>query len=132
MNRILLLPAVFLLLAAGSARCQEQEEAPPAVAPPHRILLQLEERSPDEMDAADRQVIRGRQQDLNAAVTASGYDLQAGEWSQVQAVCPVIHGALLLRFNSDSGTKYSSRFVAVVPRGTGEVRVVPVSRGGNS
>ncbi len=131
MNRTTLL-ALFLLVATGAATVRAQDEEPPPVSPPHRILLQLEEHAPAAMSAADRETISARQEQMNAAIAAAGYDLQQGSWTQVQSACPVFPGAVFVRFSSNEGTTHADRFVAVVPRGTAEVRVVPVTRAGNS
>ncbi len=131
MNRTTLL-ALFLLGATGVATVQAQDEAPPPVTPPHRILLQLDEHAPDSMSSADRETISARQDQMNTAIVAAGYDLQQGSWTQVQSGCPVFPGAIFMRFSSNEGTTHADRFVAVVPRGTAEVRVVPVTRAGNA
>jgi hypothetical protein len=131
MNRTTLL-ALFLLVATGATTVAAQDEAPPPVNPPHRILLQLEEHAPDAMSSADRETISARQDQVNAAIAAAGYDLQQGSWTQVQSACPVFPGAVFMRFSSDEGTPHASRFVAVVPRGSAEVRIVPVTRAGNA
>jgi len=130
MNRIALL--ALLLFSATAVAVPAQEEAPPPVAPPHRILLQLEEQAPDAMSARDRETLSARQDQMSAAISAAGYDLQQGSWTQVQSVCPVLPGAVFMRFSSNEGTTHADRFVAVVPHGSAEIRVVPVTRAGNA
>jgi hypothetical protein len=132
MNRNCLLAALLLVFAAGPAGVQGQEEVPPPVRPPHRILLQIEHRGPEAITAGDRRVIAERQEPLNTAISASGYDVQGGSWSYEQVVCPLFPSAILLSYSSDAGTTHGSRFVAVVPRGSGDAEIVSVLRGGNT
>ncbi len=100
--------------------------------PPHRVLLQLDQVDPAQMSSADTQVVASRQEQLNSAAAVDGFDLQQAGWKYQQAICPVLTSAVLLHYEMDAGTNRASRFVAVVPRTSGEIRIVPVQRGGNS
>lgn len=132
MNRTSLISAILFVLAACPAALSGQEEPPPPVRPPHRILLQLDQLDPEQISSADRQVLASRQAEVNAAEISAGYDVSEGAWKYQQAVCPVFPGTILLHYESDTGTAHSSRFVAVIPRGETAVRIIPVLRGGNT
>lgn len=130
MSRISLLPAIFFFLATGPF-LRGQTDLSPVVPTPH-VLLQIEQRTPEQMDAADRQLLAERRTALDSAIADSGYDLHEGNWAYEQAVCSLFPGTMLLRYDRDAGTVHSSRFVAVLDRGTGEVRVAPTLRAGNT
>jgi hypothetical protein len=125
--------ALSLLFAAAVLHAQSEPKEPISpLKPPHRILLQLDREDPSQMSAADSQVVASRQEQLNSAAATAGFNLQQSGWSYQQAVCPVLPTAVFLQYQAETGTSHASRFVAVVPRGTGDVQIVPVQRGGNS
>ncbi|HVJ07034.1 MAG TPA: hypothetical protein VM554_01485 [Acidisarcina sp.] len=130
MSRISLLSTI-LLLTAGTPVLWGQSDLQPVIPVPH-VLLQIEERSPEQMDAADRQLLAAQQSAIVSAATVSGYDLQQGSWTYEQAVCPSFPGTMLLRYSDASPAARASRFVAVLDRASGNVRISPIVRAGNS
>jgi hypothetical protein len=100
--------------------------------------------APGEMSAADRQLVDANQaeivrraglQGFNPGVQGSGMrDVMAGgaSWGYEQAVCPVMPDYVILEFSRNGGGGDVSMFSAVIPRGEGHVRVIPVRRRGYS
>ncbi len=130
MSRFSLLSVIVCFIALGSSLLRGQDTEP--VVPPPHVLLQLEQRTPQQMDAADRQLLSERGKELDSAIAASGYDLHDGNWTYEQAVCPLFPRTMLLRYDSDPSSGRGSRFVAVLDRGSSEVRVAPALRSGNT
>lgn len=125
--------AVTLLFATAVLHAQsEPQEGVSPLKPPHRVLLQLDQLDPAQMSPADSQLIATRQEQLNTAAGVAGFDLKQAGWSYQQAICPVLPSAVFLPYETETGTTRASRFVAVVPRSTGNVQIVPVQRSGNS
>jgi hypothetical protein len=135
MKRLFPLFAVAITMLFTTAGLRAQSEPKEPVSPlkgPHRILLQLDHAEPAQMSSADSQLVASRQAQLSSAAATSGFDLQDAGWNYQQAVCPAFSTAVLLRYERNAGTDSASRFVAVVPRQDGDIRIVPVQRRGNT
>ncbi|MFT4114180.1 hypothetical protein [Silvibacterium sp.] len=87
-------------------------------------------RAADTMAPEDQALWHSRQKDLIRAAAIHGYNLDAkdvsgaGAWSVQESGCPLIAGALLLRYQQQHPDGSESAFAAVVPRNGDPVRVV--------
>jgi hypothetical protein len=93
----------------------------------------LEFRSPEEMTAADRELAEANQGEIARRAGLQGMNLKGdeeelGSWGYEQAVCPVFPQHLILEYSRDNGKGDVTLFSAVIPRGEGHVRVIPVRR----
>ena len=92
----------------------------------------LEFRSPEAMTAADRELAASAQVEIARRASLQGFRLEenagTGVWGFEQAVCPVFPEHVVLEYSRLNGNGDVSLFAAVVPRGEGHVRVIPVRR----
>jgi len=93
----------------------------------------LEFRSPEQMSAADRELADANQTEISRRAGLQGFDLQKdgkgqGSWGYEQAVCPVFPEHIILEYSRNNGPGDVTLFSAVIPRGEGHVRVIPVRR----
>lgn len=92
---------------------------------------QLEFRMPEQMTAADRELAEGNQGEIARRAAFQGFNLDSGhdgDWGYEQAVCPVFPNHLILEYSRVDGHGDATLFSAVIPRGEGHVRVIPVRR----
>lgn len=116
------------------AQCLEnnyvQDGAPSALrdCQPIKTLKQI---TPDQMSAADRQLVQDRQAELQQAARFYGFDLAEPGWSYQQALSPLLRNHVLLAYTNATPANRASHFVVVVPSASDEkVQVVPAfSRG---
>ncbi len=135
MKRILprFVVAITMLCAVASLRAQSEPTGLiGTLKAPRRILLQLDHIDPAQMSSPDSQLVASRQTQLNSSAATAGFDLQEAGWNYQETVCPLFSSAVLLRYEMGAGTNTASRFVAVVPRNSADIRIVPVQRRGNS
>jgi len=94
----------------------------------------LEFRAPGQMTAADRDLVSANEGEIARRAELQGFrlDSDAAGWGYEQAVCPVFPDHVILEYSRDSGKGDLTLFAAVVPRGEGHVRVIPVRRRGYS
>ena len=92
----------------------------------------LEFRSPEQMTGADRALTEANQGEIARRAGLAGLNMERGEWGYEQAVCPVFPGHLILEYSQGNGDRDVTLFAAVIPRGEGHVRVIPVRRRGYS
>ena len=95
----------------------------------------LEYRSPEQMTAADRELAEANEAEIARRAGLQGFDLNSGRegkgegsWGYEQAVCPVFPQHLILEYSRTNGNGDVTLFSAVIPRGDGHVRVIPVRR----
>jgi len=93
----------------------------------------LEFRSPKQMSAADRELVDASQAEITRRAGLLGFDLRndgngQGSWGYEQAVCPVFPKHVILEYSRSNGPGDVTLFSAVIPRGEGHVRVIPVRR----
>ncbi len=90
---------------------------------------QLEFRVPDQMTSADRDLAEANQGEIARRARFQGFDLESGDgWGYEQAVCPVFPSHLILEYSRVERRGDVTLFSAVIPRGEGHVRVIPVRR----
>ncbi len=64
---------------------------------------------------------------------SSGFDLQQGQWSYQQVVCPGLPNHIFLQYMRNNGAGDITVFSASIPRaGEGRVRIIPILRRGYS
>jgi hypothetical protein len=124
---------------AGSAGVTAKQIHPKPLASPFPLDARtgrkpaLEFRSPEEMTAADRELAEANQGEIARRAGLQGMNLKGeeeelGSWGYEQAVCPVFTEHLILEYSRDNGNGDVTLFAAVIPRGEGHVRVIPVRR----
>jgi hypothetical protein len=102
----------------------------------------LEFRTLEQMAAPDRELVEANLGEVERRARLAGFDVNAagaaesrgepGGWGYEQAVCPVFPQHVILEFSRDNGRGDVTLFSAVIPRGEGHVRVIPVRRRGYS
>jgi hypothetical protein len=99
---------------------------------------ELEFRAPEQMTAADRELAESGQMEIARRAELQGFHLDGqdgkgdGGWGYEQAVCPVFPQHLILEYSRGESDGDATLFAAVIPRGDGRVRVIPVRRRGYS
>jgi hypothetical protein len=95
----------------------------------------LEFLNPEQMAAADRQLVEANEAEIARRAELQGFRLDAAgmepggaAWGYEQAVCPVFPNHVILEYSRSNGAGDVSLFSVVVPRGEGHVRVIPVRR----
>lgn len=78
------------------------------------------------INAADRAAIESRSTELTLAARIYGYNLEAGNWTYEQTLCAAMPDTILLHYFQDFPDGTESIFTALMPRGTGRVRIVPL------
>lgn len=86
----------------------------------------LQHLTPDEMNSADRELLRARRKELVEEARFYAYDISAGNWTYDQTVCPALPDTLLLHYLEKFPDGSESLFTALIPRREGRVRIVPV------
>jgi hypothetical protein len=82
--------------------------------------------APDAMSLSDQAALENHRAELVAVARLYGYDLAAGNWSDEQTLCPPLPDTILLHYTQRFPDGTESLFTALVPRGPGHVRIVPV------
>ena len=98
-----------------------------------KTIDRLEYLAPEQMSATDSALAEANQAEIARRAGLQGFDLgregQAeGSWGYEQAVCPVFPDHLILEYSRLNGNGDVTLFSAVIPRGDGHVRVIPVRR----
>ena len=94
--------------------------------PPNSEFIELEHRTPAQMDPASLALIHAQQRAIAAEAAFFGYDLASGTWTWDQAVCPALPDRLMLHYRRQYRDGAESLFTALVPQGPGRVLVVPI------
>lgn len=82
--------------------------------------------APDAMSAADRAAVQARQREIADAAQIYGYSFEAENWAYEQTLCAAMPETILLHYVRQFPDGTESLFTALLPRGTGRVRIVPV------
>jgi len=96
----------------------------------------LEFLAPEQMTAADRELAEANQAEIARRAGLQGFGMgresagrnESGSWGYEQAACPVFPQHLILEYSRFDGPGDVTLFAAVIPRGEGHVRVIPVRR----
>ena len=89
-------------------------------------LVPLRHLAPEAMNSDDIATLHARQNDLDAAARVYGYNLEEGNWDYEQTLCAPMPQTILLHYLLKYPDKTESLFTALVPRGDGPIRIVPV------
>ncbi len=98
--------------------------------------VQVEFRSMDRMSQQDRDLAAGAISAIGERAELAGLEFgqvsERGKWEYQQIVCPALPNHLFLQFTRDNGKGDVSIFSASIPRGGGQVRIIPILRRGYS
>ncbi len=150
MDRFTIISAV-LALALHCAPCTAQEaRSIPASPEPQPIVrrnlpppapFSLGESRPvapvefyaaEKMAPKDRDLQTGSLGAISRRANDAGLNFDQGTWEAQQIVCAALPDHLFLAFMRDGGTDHVSAFTASIPRGAGQLRVMPILRRGYS
>jgi hypothetical protein len=112
--------ALLLLLAAPAYRPANAQESN------HSRQLPVQHLAPDTMSATDAAALQAHEGELAEAARIYGYKFEAGNWSYEQTLCAPMPETILLHYFQKFSDGTESLFTALVPRGAGRVRIVPV------
>jgi hypothetical protein len=88
-------------------------------------IVTLPVRTAAEMTDEDAALLNRREADVSRAAAFYGFDISDSvRWTYEQVVCHTLPDHLILAFTNRTSPKGPSRFVAVVPHGSGDVQVV--------
>lgn len=116
--------ALCILAPPSVLSAQFQSTSGPIVV--HSDYLELQHTPADQLDSADRSLLRAKHSAISAEAAFFGYDLSAHEWSSDAATCPALPGQLLVHYRRAFPNGAESLFTAIVPRGAGRIWVVPI------
>lgn len=93
----------------------------------------IEYRSIERMTEQDRLLASNAESSIGEYAGHIGLELNQGQWSYRQVVCPAMPNHIFLRYTRNSGTGDVSIFTASIPRdGEGRVRIIPIQLRGYS
>lgn len=146
------LVAVALAVLMGASLAAQTADDVPATPPsakavppsaaPHPFSAQapltepaasIEFRPADQMSERDRLLAANAESSVAERAAMDGIELEQGNWSFRQIVCPALPNHLFLQYARNSGTREATVFSASVPRkNEGRVRIIPILKRGYS
>ncbi|MFZ1083886.1 MAG: hypothetical protein WAN35_02840 [Terracidiphilus sp.] len=140
---------LVLALVCAFCKAQDAQSRPASPAPivrqttAHPLPFSLDEARLDStalIDFPSGEKISQQDRDLrmrslgaiSERANAAGLDFAQGTWDEQEIVCSALPNHLFLLFTRGSGTGNASSFTASIPRGGGQVRVIPILRRGYS
>lgn len=112
-------PVIVALAALACQSANAQASDQPSQVP-------LQHLAQNAMSAADRTAVEAHLGELTQAARIYGYNVEAGNWTYEQTLCAAMPDTILLHYFQDFPDGTESIFTALVPRGTGRVRIVPL------
>jgi hypothetical protein len=94
----------------------------PLSVPPS--VISLEHIEPGQMNAADYDVVSNLSPELSKQAALANFDISNPGWHYQQIVCPAFPDYVFLAFTHGADESGSSRFAAMLPRNSAQVRVV--------
>lgn len=94
----------------------------PLSSPPQ--VIALDHLEPAQMSSADNEVVANLSAELAKQAALANFDISQPAWHYQQIVCPAFPNYVLLTFMHGPEEEGSSRFVALLPRDSSEVRIV--------
>ena len=94
----------------------------PLGAPP--FVIGLEHLEPAQMSDADNEVVSNLSAELSRQAALANFDISNAGWHYQQVVCPAFPDYVFLAFTHGPDPNGSSRFAAMLPRDSAEVRIV--------
>jgi hypothetical protein len=97
-------------------------EPTPLTTPP--AVIALEHLEPGQMSAADYDVVSNLSPELSKQAALANFDISNPGWHYQQIVCPAFPEYVFLAFSHGADESGSSRFAAMLPRNSAQVRIV--------
>ena len=94
----------------------------PLSVPPS--VIALDHLDPGQMNAADYDVVSNLSPELSKQAALANFDISNPGWHYQQILCPAFPDYVFLAFSHGADDSGSSRFVAMLPRNTAQVRIV--------
>jgi hypothetical protein len=94
----------------------------PLSVPPS--VIALEHLEPGQMNAADYDVVSNLSPELSKQAALANFDISNPGWHYQQIMCPAFPDYLFLAFTHGADESGSSRFAAMLPRNSAQVRIV--------
>ena len=145
--RSVCLALILALIARVSVLAQTANEASSAVtkvrdipapivpepfsttAPKSRFAHSIAFRSTESMSESDRLLVSNDESSIAEHAATNGFNLDQGQWSYEQIVCPALPNHLFLRYTQSNGDRDITVFSASIPRnGEGRVRIIPIQK----
>jgi hypothetical protein len=94
----------------------------PLSVPPS--VIALDHLDPGQMNAADYDVVSNLSPELSKQAALANFDISNPGWHYQQIACPAFPNYVFLAFSHGADDSGSSRFVAMLPRNSSQVRIV--------
>ncbi len=94
----------------------------PLSSPPS--VISLEHLEPGQMNAADYEVVSNLSPELSKQAALANFDISNPGWHYQQIMCPAFPDYVFLAFTHGAEESGSSRFAAMLPRNSAQVRIV--------
>jgi hypothetical protein len=94
----------------------------PLSVPPS--VIALEHLEPGQMNAADYDVVSNLSPELSKQAALANFDISNPGWHYQQIMCPAFPDYVFLAFTHGADESGSSRFAAMLPRNSAQVRIV--------
>src|SRR6202453_2401169 len=94
----------------------------PLSVPPS--VIALEHLEPGQMNAADYDVVSNLSPELSKQAALANFDISNPGWHYQQIMCPAFPDYVFLAFTHRADESGSSRFAAMLPRNSAQVRIV--------
>jgi hypothetical protein len=94
----------------------------PLSVPPS--VIALDHLDPGQMSAADYDVVSNLSPELSKQAALANFDISNPAWHYQQIVCPAFPDYVFLAFTHGADESGSSRFAAMLPRNSSQVRIV--------
>ena len=94
----------------------------PLSVPPS--VIALDHLDPGQMSAADYDVVSNLSPELSKQAALANFDISNPGWHYQQIVCPAFPDYVFLAFTHGADESGSSRFAAMLPRNSAQVRIV--------
>ena len=94
----------------------------PLSVPPS--VIALEHLEPGQMNAADYEVVSNLSPELSKQAALANFDISNPGWHYQQIMCPAFPDYVFLAFTHGADESGSSRFAAMLPRNSAQVRIV--------
>jgi hypothetical protein len=93
----------------------------------------IEYLSPDQMNAADRDLAANAKPSIQEGAKMAGIEFDKGKWDYEQVACQALPGHVFLLFHENNGTGDQSLFSAAILRSSNSrARIIPIRRRGYS
>jgi hypothetical protein len=94
----------------------------PLSVPPS--VIALDHLEPGQMSSADYDVVSNLSPELSKQAALANFDISSPAWHYQQIICPAFPDYVFLAFTHGADESGSSRFAAMLPRNSAQVRIV--------